>query len=74
MAGVKTETNKAWKFLESSQFLNKWYEDNPGEYTKIKNYRNAPPGSQAPTGIKSDYGKALLAVVEAGKWADGTHA
>lgn len=73
VAGVKTETDKAWDHFEEAKFLNQWYEDNPGEYTKIKNYKNAEPGTPAPLGIRSDFGKGLLALVEAGKYADGTH-
>jgi hypothetical protein len=73
MAGVKTEVDKAWLAFESASVPDKWRTDNKGEYNKIKAYYKTP-GSTAPIGIESDFGKGLLALVEAGKYADGTHA
>ena len=38
MAGVKTEVTTAWMRFEESSVAGKWRSDNPGEYSKIKDY------------------------------------
>ena len=73
VAGVKTEVDKAWANFESASVPDKWRADNSGEYNKIKAYYNSTTPTPAPTGITSAFGKGLLALVEAGKWADGSH-
>ena len=71
MAGVKTEVNVAWDRFEKSNVPDKWREDNPGEYDLIKFYRQSD--GPEPIGIKTEFGLGLLALVIAGKMADGTY-
>jgi hypothetical protein len=73
VAGVRTEIDKAWDHFERATVPDKWQEQNQGEYNKIKNYYVSPPGTAVPIGIASEFGLGLLALVEAGKWADGSH-
>lgn len=73
VAGVRTEIDKAWDHFETATVPDKWMEQNKGEYNKIRNYYLSEPGTEVPTGINSEFGKGLLALVEAGKWADGSH-
>lgn len=73
VSGVKTEVDKAWGFFRTATVPDKWEEQNQGEFTKIKTYYETTTPVNPPTGIVSEFGKGLLALVEAGKWADGTH-
>jgi hypothetical protein len=81
VAGVKFEVDNAWYWFEQSAVLENWREDNKGEYTKLSNYYYAAAGTPPPTtgtkkgeaDIVTKTGKGLLALIEAGKWADGTH-
>lgn len=73
VAGVKTEIDKAWDHFEKATVPDKWQEQNQGEYNKIKSYYFSTGNTPVPTGIISEFGQGLLALVEAGKWADGTH-
>ena len=71
LAGVRTEITTAWMRFEESTVAGRWRADNPGEYSKIKDYY-ASATAKAPTGIESDFGLAMLALVNAGKYGDGT--
>lgn len=73
VAGVKTEVDKAWTFFQAASVPDKWEEQNQGEFIKIKTYYETKTPVNPPTGITSAFGKGLLALVEAGKWADGSH-
>lgn len=71
MAGVRTEVDIAWnRFIASSPFQN-WYDDNPGEFEKIENYKRSD--GPEPQGIETEFGRGLLALVNAGKLGDGTY-
>ena len=71
MTGVRTEVDVAWNFFQESSVVDKWRDDNPGEYEKIENYRQSD--SPEPQGIKTNFGLGLLALVSAGKMGDGTY-
>lgn len=73
VAGVKTEVDKAWAHFRAATVPDKWEEQNQGEFIKIKTYYETTTPVNPPTGIVSEFGKGLLALVEAGKYADGTH-
>ena len=72
MAGVRTEITTAWMRFQDSNLFHSWKSDNPGEYAAITDYYESatmPP----PTNILTDFGLAILAVVNAGKYGDGTY-
>jgi hypothetical protein len=71
MAGVKTEVDVAWMRFEESSVAGKWRADNPGEYGKIKDYRQSD--GPEPEGILTEFGLGLLALVKAGKYGDGRY-
>jgi hypothetical protein len=76
VAGVGTVNSlrAAWDELERSHADDGWRHDNPGEANALQSYWDAPPGTPAPTTIRTHYGKALLAIAEARRYAEGTHA
>lgn len=71
MAGVKTQVDAAWMRFEESSVAGKWRADNPGEYSKIKDYRMSD--GPEPTGIETEFGLGMVALVSAGKLGDGTY-
>jgi len=71
MAGVKTQTDAAWMRFEESSVFGKWRTDNPGEYGRIKDYRQSD--GPEPQDIETEFGLGLVALVSAGKYGDGTY-
>ena len=71
MTGVHTETQVAWDRFENSSLFKTWKDDNPKEYEALSNYRVSD--SQPPTNIKTQFGLGLLALINAGKYGDGTY-
>lgn len=71
MAGVKTEVDVAWDRFEESSVFEKWSVDNPGEYNRIQDYRQSD--GLEPVDIETEFGKGLVAMVNAGKLGDGTY-
>lgn len=69
--GVKTEVDAAWDYFDMSNVVDKWRDDNPGEYEKIDNYRKSD--SPEPQGIETAFGRGLMSMVSAGKMGDGTY-
>ena len=51
---------------------NQWRKDNPGEYKAIADYYEGAT-MPLPTNVKTQFGLGLLALVNAGKYGDGTH-
>lgn len=72
VAGVRKEISTAWTAFEESTVPGNWRKDNPGEYNKIKAYYEDDTKPE-PTGITTNFGKGLLAVVNAGKYGHGTY-
>lgn len=76
MAGLGTVSSlrTAWDELEQSKADDTWRRNHPGEVDALKSYWDAPAGTPAPTTIKTHYGKGLLALAEARRYAEGSHA
>jgi hypothetical protein len=74
VAGVKTEVERAWVAFDESSVPQSWRRDNPGEYNAIKAYYTSATAPDPSANVKSKFGIGLLALVNAGKWGDGTHA
>jgi len=73
--GTVKSLNDAYDDILNSSAAQKWRTDNPGEYDKVQKYFNAPSGTEAPTtGINTEFGKGLIALIEGKRFADGTHA
>jgi hypothetical protein len=70
VSGVRSEVDAAWGRFEASSVPATWRKDNPGEWKSISDYRRSdgPP----PSGIETQFGLGLLALVNAGKLGDGT--
>lgn len=75
MTGVGTVASleTAWDELEASNADDAWRRDNPKELQALTSYWSAPAGTPAPTTIKTHYGKGLLAITEARRYAEGSH-
>ena len=67
--GTVTSLRTAWDELEQSKADDTWRRNHPGEVDALKNYWDAPAGTPAPTTIKTHYGKGLLALAEARRYA-----
>jgi hypothetical protein len=72
--GIVSSLRTAWDELEQSKADGAWRRDNPSEVNALKSYWDAPAGTPAPTTIKTHYGKGLLALAEARRYAEGSHA
>lgn len=72
--GSAQSAREAFQLLGASSTLDAWRRDNPGEWQKLQAYWIAPAGTGPPAGINSNMGKAHLAVIEARRWAEGSHA
>jgi hypothetical protein len=60
----------AWDRFEASSVPAGWRADNPGEWEAISNYRRSD--GYPPDDVESQFGLGLLALVNAGKYGDGT--
>lgn len=71
--GVVRSCKLAYQDLLESSAASNWRKDNPGELAKIEAYANSPADTPPPTGIKTEFGKGLIHLIDARKYADGTH-
>lgn len=72
--GAAQSCREAWNNLCQASTLDAWRRDNPGEWQKLQAYWIAESGTGPPAGINSAMGKAHLAVIEARRYAEGSHA
>ena len=73
--GAAASANEAWlAWQEITAKPDAWRAANPREWAAIQAYEAAAPGTEAPTTIRSATGRMLLGIVEARRYADGTHA
>ena len=71
--GAAQSCRDAWEAFKTASSLDAWRRDNPGEWQALQSYWIAEAGTGPPQ-IQSKTGLGLLGIVEARRYAEGTHA
>lgn len=71
--GVVKSAMEAYASILNSSSAKNWREQNPGELDKVQKYAASAPGTAPPTGVTTEFGKGLISLIDARKYADGTH-
>lgn len=73
VVGVTRSISDAYTQILQSNPAKVWREANPGELEKITTYWNASPGTPPPEGVTTKFGLGLVALIEARRYAEGSH-
>ncbi len=73
-AGAARSVNDAWVHMLASPPFKRWQNDNPGEWAAVRSYWAGGAGTDPPIDVKSEFGLSLVALADARRYAEGSHA